>query len=412
MPSSMDTFDAALKNRHYDKKDFVEQLRYGKRTLLGLLRKSGDTGMVGRQTPVPIIYGNPQGVGSTFATAQAAATNILPEEFNVKAGKYYGVVEIGDMVMKASRTNAGAFLSNKMAEIDGLNEQMAESLSIHLWGNGGGALGRIAAINTNTITLTTTGEASNFEPGMTVVAGANDGSDEAHTLRVGSTTIVSVNPGANVIVVDDATDITSLTQGDYLFRASDFGGANSELPIRGIQCYVWHNDSPPTLWGVSNTLRAAYPHLLAGCRLPASVLNGRGMEERIRLLGAYMTSVFKSDEFDAGFLNPLDWVALETSLQSKGVSSMKDESTKFGYRKIDWGGVPIYKDRHVPVGHFFGLTLKHLWLSSLDEFIHVQNGDGLTMLRKANSTDYEYRLISYPGLCCNKPLALGRVPIA
>jgi hypothetical protein len=73
--------------------------------------------------------------------------------------------------------------------------------------------------------------------------------------------------------------------------------------------------------------------------------------------------------------------------------------------------VPIYADRHCPKGTFFALREENWWISSMGELIHAQNEDGLEMLRKASSTDYELRLLSYPILGCNAPKNNGRVPL-
>src|SRR6187399_2044621 len=133
MGSTLTTFDALLKRRYIDSSR-VEKLMYGDRPLLGLLKKAGDTGMVGSSMPVPFIYSNPQGASGSFANAQANASNVKPDQWLITAGDYYGVVTIGDKVLAASRTNAGAFLENKLTETDGLYETCSEDLDIYLWG--------------------------------------------------------------------------------------------------------------------------------------------------------------------------------------------------------------------------------------------------------------------------------------
>ena len=137
--SSMTTYAALMKERYLDP-SVVEKLTYPDNPLLGMLEKKGDTGMVGKYLVVPIITKNAQGVGGLFSVAQAAATPTGSDQFQIEAGSYYGVVEFDDKTIAAARTNAGAFLVHKKFEIDSLYETMAENLSIHLWGNGGGNL--------------------------------------------------------------------------------------------------------------------------------------------------------------------------------------------------------------------------------------------------------------------------------
>jgi hypothetical protein len=117
----------------------------------------------------------------------------------------------------------------------------------------------------------------------------------------------------------------------------------------------------------------------------------------------------------AGFMHPEDFQVLETLMSAKGVRRLEDSDTKFGFSKIDvmtvGGRLPIYTDRHCPKGQFFGFRMENFWISSMKELIHVQDGDTLDILRRASSTDYEYRLISYPLLACNAPKNSGRVAL-
>src|SRR5678816_2255408 len=225
MGSTLTTFDSLLKIRYVDS-DMVEKLTYPDNVLLGMLEKRGDTGMVGSKLDVPLITVLPQGLSTTFSSAQTAKTNIVAKNFLITAGDYYGSVDIGDKVMMASRTNQGAFLENKVTEIDGLYMQAGEDLSVYTWGNGGQAIGRIASIATNDITLVNSIDAQNFEIGMSVVASANDGATSTDSLRDNgdATTITVVNRATGALTVASAAAISGLAVGDYLFRLGDFYG--------------------------------------------------------------------------------------------------------------------------------------------------------------------------------------------
>ena len=417
MGSTLSTFDALLKERYIDS-DKVEQLTYPENVLYGLLEKRGDTGFVGDSMPVPIVTANPQGQSARFATAQAAKTNIKASKFVVTAGDYYGAIDIGDKVMKASRTNQGAFLENKVTEIDGLYEQGAESLSIYLWGNGGNSLGRLASVAGNDVTLLSSIDAQNFEVGMTVQASASDGATTTDALRDSgdSTTVTAVNRSTGVITLASAAAISGLAAGDYLFRSGDFFGDQGNIVIVGVQAFITATDTAPALWGISAATRATDPQRFAGCRVDTALLAGKSYEERIKILFSQMTGRFKSKAPTAGFMNPEDFQVLETLMAARGVRALEDESTKFGYMKIDvvtsGGRVPIYCDRHCPLGSFFGFRMQNHWISSLGEVLAPQNGDGLQMLRKSDSTDYEFRLISYPAYANNAPKNHGRVLLA
>lgn len=415
MGSTLTTFDALLKERYVN--DVVEKLTYPDNVLLGMLEKRGDTGMVGDTMPVPIITGLPQGISGVFANSQTAKSNIVASKWAITAGDYYASIDIGDKVLMASRTNQGAFLENKVVEIDGLYEQAGENLSVYAWGNGGQALGRIATLSTNDITLVNPIDAQNFEVGMSVVASANDGSTTTDQLRDSGdqTTVANINRSTGALTLTSAAAISGLAVGDYLFRFGDFFGDQAVVIIKGVQAFITPNDTPGTLWGVTNTTRATDVQRYSGCRIQTSDLAGKSYEERIKILFAQMLGRFKAKAPTAGFMNPEDFQVLETLMSARGIRPLEDDSTQFGYTKIDVmttaGRVPIYCDRHCPVGNFFAFRMENWWISSMGELLHPQSGDGLSMLRKTTSTDYEFRLIGYPLLACNAPKNNGRVSL-
>jgi hypothetical protein len=407
--STATTFDFALKTRYTARK--IEDLTVAERPFLAKVAKDED--FVGVAEVVPMTYANPQGIaGSTRAVAQTNATNVTGAKFTVTNGKYHGSVDIGDEVLKKSRKNPGAFLQNQTAETDGLYEQMAENLSIYIWGNGGNALGRRASISTNTVTLTNAHEARSFEVGMTVVASANDGSDPSHVLRAGSTTVTAVDPALGTVTLASAAAITSFANNDYLFRQGDFFGDQAVVVVKGIQLQIYGAAAPPALYGMTRT---AEPIRLSGCYVPSADVTGAGIEERIQKLGAYMSGRFKAKVPQDGYLHPEDWQSLAISLQNRGQRSLTDESTRFGFKYLEviTGGQTqkIYAERHCPKGTYFALGMKYWTLASLEKLIAPLNADGLTMLRKGTTDDYEFRLICYPALYTNAPLHNGRVTL-
>ncbi len=415
--STLSSFDALLKERYYDSGDFVEKLTFGENPLLGMLEKRGDSGMVGDVCPVPVITVLPQGVGGTFSVAQGNAKPSVSGKFAVETGNYFGVVQIGDKVLKSSKRNAGAFLENKMLEIDGLWETAGENLSIYLWGNGGGSLGRRASLSGNVIQLTENADASNFEVGMFIVGSANDGSDSTHSLRTNTSdpTVTAVDPGNGTVTLDNAALIQSFTDGDFLFRESDFFGDTGNIVLKGVQCFLTATNSPMALWGVSAATRATQPHRWAGCRVSDTELTGKSIEERMKLLIAQMTGRFKAKAPTAFFMHPEDMAKLDTLMGSRVQRDDSKNSTKFGYESITIatpsGKLPIYSDRHCPIGQAFALRMQNWWMTHLDDLLHPQNEDGFQMLRRDTSTDYEFRLISYPALINNAPLHNGRVSL-
>jgi len=417
--STLSTFDALMKERYMDS-SIVEKLVYPENPLLAKLQNSGDTEMVGDVMPVPIFTALPQGLSGGFTTAQTNAGltsgNTTSYKWQIQAGEYYGVTYIGDKLIMASRTNKGAFLANKEIELDGLFEQAGENMSVYLWGNGGQAIGRRATLSGNDVTLVSDIDAQNFEVGMNLKASLADGSTSTDTQRGGTAaTVTGVNRSTGVVTATTWGNITSFADNDYLFREGDFFGDQSVTVIKGVQAFLTASDAPPALWGITAAQRATDPQRYAGCRVASGTVAGKTYEERIKILLSQMTGRFKAKAPTAGWMNPEDFQVLETLMSARGVRPLEDDSTKFGFMKIDIatgaGRIPIYCDRHCPKGTFFALRMEDWGISCMGELLHFQNGDGMEILRVYNSTNYEARLISYPLLYNRAPKNSGRVPL-
>lgn len=417
--TTMAVFDAFLKRRSAKR---FEKLVYNDNPLFGLLEKRGDTGMEGESLQVPLHVGKPQGAGGVFEEAQAVANsstggNNKQHKMLITAGSYFGVVNIGDKVMEASRTNAGAFLSAKTHEIENLQEQTGDNLATYCWGTGGNKLAQIATLpGSNVITFSEPSDVANFEVGMYLRWSLGDGSTTTDTLKSGTTYVTHVDREASTITVENTGAGAGMATSDYLFRAGDFFGDTGNIVLKGIQLFVTPNGTtPPEMWGISQATRLTDVQRFTGCRLPSTEYDGKPIEDRIRTLVSWMSGRYNSKRFTHGFLHPEDWTRFETGMMARGYRPIDDDTTQFGYTAIELntagGKVKIMADRKCPKGHFFGLNMENLWLSSMGKLIQVVNGDGLTILRKVNSMAYEYRLKSYPLLGCDAPIRLGRVPV-
>jgi hypothetical protein len=407
--STTTTFASLLKTRYTP--DKVQSLTYTDRPLLALLAKS--TEFSGDGMKIPVIDVNPQGVAAqSLSIAQGAQTSLSAKHFTLTVGDYYGSVEIGGKVMALSRNNMGAFLENKVAEIDALYEQIANNLHIHLWGNGGGSLGTRASISGNIVTLGDASDVFAFEVGMTVAASANDGSDTGHALRSGTTTVASRSPEAGTVTLTDQSLIVSFANSDHLFRYGDFFGNTGAGIIKGVQAYITATASPAALFGMTRT---SDPIKLAGCRVASGDLTGLSDEDRIKKLGAYMKGRYQAKVGKHAFMHPEDWQQLEVALNSRGIRSLDEQSTGIGFATLNvtMGGtnVRIYCDHACPKGTFFVMNLDNWKLWSAGELIRPVQADGLTILRKSTTNDFEYRLESWPQLACNAPLNNGRVTL-
>ena len=419
MASTITTFDFALRDR-YTNKQTVQNLCFADRVTLGKMPK--DTEFQGRGHPIPVIIRSPLGIAVTLANAQTNATtnsgaagNTKGVEFLITAGDLVGTVDIGEKVIRASRANPGAFLQNKTAEIDGLYGGVADDLARAIQGNGTNLLGVSPNLVGTTITFTNPSDAMYFEVDMLLEASLADGSGAADALLAGTAYVTNRDLNAGTVTINALPGAWNGAGTLYLFRAGTFLGNVGNLITHGFGSYITSAAAPPALYGVSAAARLAEKQRLCGVVLPAASVAGLGKEVRMQMLGSQMTGRAKGPGGKFWTMHPEDWQDLAISLQSRGQRPLTDKSTSFGYEYLEIvaGGVrgEVYADRFNPKGKARCWRIQNWTLLTMGEMIGPQNGDGLTMLRKATTIDYEYRLLGFPGVGCEAPGWQGEVPV-
>ena len=422
MASTLTQFDAFLKEDYT--KDKIDDLSKKDRPLYGRVSKEEDHS--GDIYVHPVKYSNGQGLGATVAKAQQGAQqstggNLAGKKWTVLFGDYTGSIEIGDKVIKASRNNAGAFLRNQAEEIDGLYEEFGNAFSTYLFSNGGQSVTPGGfTISSGVCTLVQADDVANIEVGQILVVSANDGSSSAHTLINSGADkgyVVAVNRNAGTFTVSAtsggaAGTPTNWTGTMYGFRDGDFGGSGANRTFLGLGAWIPASDpSATTFEGVDRTADIAR---LSGVRLTTAEVANLNLEQRIKKLVTRM----RGRNFGPGptdiYLNPEKWQALADSLESRGTREIGGEA-KFNYDSIKLAvagkRLEIFADPFCPVNVCWALHMPSIKLAAYDKIPHVLNGDGLEMLRKTTTNDYEHRIQAYPAFCVSAPGYSGRCAV-
>jgi hypothetical protein len=228
-----------------------------------------------------VAYGDGQGAGGVFATAQTNVSPVKGVQFNMRPKIDYRIAQVDGPSLQLSMGDANAFEELVVAELRGSLNGFNNDLGLFLFGDGTGARGvRSGALSGNIVTLADPKTARNFFEGMTVVAGTSTTS-----LRSGTTTVAAVDYDAGKVTLTDASLILSFTAGDILFRQGETGNTMMEgfESINPLTVPVYLTDS---FRGVD---RGKNPALLAGSRIAA---DGSTPEELALRLAAAI--------FDAG----------------------------------------------------------------------------------------------------------------
>lgn len=400
MSLDMTSFDAALK-QHYTS-DRIENMVYSDNPLLALLPKYEQFG--GRNLPVPVIYGNPQGRSATFATAQSNKTNSQITDFVLTRNSDYSLASISNEVIEASKGNANAFMEAATTEIDGAIQAATRSLAIAVYGSGSGTIGQVSAGFTGTsFTLSDIEEVTNFEVGMELVFSTADGGG---SVKSGSITVTGVNRDTGVITVDAGSAIdggTGPATSDYVFVEGDY-----DSKIKGLGAWVpAAAPSATAFFGVNRSVDASR---LGGIRYDGSA---EPLEEA--LIGGASRVAREGGKPTHCFMAYSNYAELEKSLGSKVQYVDLKSSVDIAFRGIMINGprgpIRVVPDQNCPSGVAYMLQLDTWKLYSLGKCPRILDADGLKMLRESAADAVEVRVGYYAQLGCKAPGYNARIAL-
>ena len=230
------SFASALKQHYTDER--VQNMVYRDNPLLALMPKYEQFG--GKNLPIPIIFGNPQGRSATFSTAQANKTASQITDFVLTRARDYALASIDNETLEASKGNANAFIEAATTEIDGAINSITRSMAIAMYRSGSGSIGQADAAATGTsLQLKEAADVTNFEVGMELKFSTADGGGAE---KSGSVTVTAVNRDSGELTVDALSAIdggTGVAADDFVFVEGDY-----DAKIKGLQ--AWLPNAAPT----------------------------------------------------------------------------------------------------------------------------------------------------------------------
>ena len=406
MGLDLTSFDAALKQHYTD--DRVENMVYMDNPFLALVPKYENFG--GRNLPIPLIYGNPQGRSATFATAQTrgAATSTKLDDFLLTRVKDYSIATIDNETLEASKGNENAFMEAATTEIDGAINSLSRSLAVKLYRDGWGDVGQIGSIAGNTITLADVEDITNFEVGQQIVVSS---SQNAAVLRAGSAIVTNVNRSAGEFTVDNLGGITGETAGDWIFLAGDRQDSATPSPLVVSGLGAWVPQTAPTSSAFFGVDRSVDVTRLGGLRLDASSLP---LEEA--LIEADAQVAREGMALDHFFMSHKRFGELKKALGTKVQYVDLQATAKISFRGIlvdgARGPIKVVPDQNCPNNSVIGVKLAMWKLYSLGKAVRVIDTDGLQMLRQASADGVEVRYGFYGNLGCRAPGANINIKLA
>lgn len=376
--------------------------------LLGLIPK--DTDFKGKDRAVTLRYTPEPGGSALFARAQANRNPSRYKQFVVTRKSDYGVSSLSTELYRAAKGGGEAAIVDALQSIlAGLKNTSKRSMCLSIYGNGGGARGRIlSGEGTSTITLTNADDIVFFEVGMQLDGATTDGTSGSVIVGSTNSVIEAIDRDAGTITNSGsanwnaASGINGIAATNWLFRGGDFGAV-----FPGLDGWIPSTVTATAFYGVDRT---ADTERLAGCRLSTA---GATMEETVLNL---LKRIYRAGGSpDHVFCHPEKFNKLVKELGSKRTyADARSTDASVGYRGLliegQGGPAKVFSDPNCPVGTIFALTMDTWKLATLGPMSGILDEDGNMMLREASADALELRMATWGAMQCDAPAYNGRAP--
>jgi hypothetical protein len=409
MGTTISNSTSAILKILYDKSG-IQDACYPAQSLLKAMKKV-DAG--GKQYNQVVRYNRIGGGGPSLSTAQTNSAPMKDAEFAITKSYYYLPWTISRELMLASKGGG------EKAYVDGLKDAIADGLASagcdleqQIWGNGGGAIGQVATsgLSTTSCTLKNIEDVVHFNVGDRIYAATTDGTSGA--LETGNSTgyctLAAVNRDTGVLTSTVAwtTAISSMADGDYLFRAGHFGktlvGVGAWIPATAPT-----NSVDPILTAGFYSYRYYDATRLAGTRTSGSSMS---VDDAILNCAQRMAREGVQGDITV-WLSPNKYNSLAKSVRQNQYF-MNNSKAEVGFEAIKfptpagvWSVVPA---TFCPDSYGYALDMNTWKLLDFGTGIpDIVQDDGNMLFRSASEDSFEVRIASYLQVCCSNPSRNG-----
>lgn len=361
-------------------------------------------GLSGSGTVVPVTHDR-SNVGNNFNAAQLFRSPASHDQFLITGIAQYGVGRLDGITMMKMKSDAGAFAQGVKTEVESVLHSMKEYTAYQLYG--GAASHYLAVISgtpsANVITLTNKSDAYRFHVGQKLaIADAVTGG----TPRTGGGAdfeVVSTDPDAGTITVDNDGDAAS---GDYIFNFSEESSASGLTDggsgsISGLGDWCPSTAATDTFFGVARTGKVR----LYGSRITDTSLTTESAIQQAAYKCAQLGGVGGSKW--RCYMHPFQYNLLIEELGSKvqrgpggkGIAGFDSVAVHTSVGTVECVGDPACPETSMWVVDLSTFELCYLG----DELFHMANESSLSLIPIATADSVEFRYRSFRQLICRNP---------
>jgi hypothetical protein len=366
---------------------------------------------------------------ANFATAQTQSqNNTTPfgQQYNIPYFESHEPVNVaGDIVLK-TKNKEGGWLPALDFSMKSALSYAAHRHSVRFYTSGWGEMGQLTHtqnLASATVTLVDPSTVYRFLPGQWLTFSSALGG----ALTRGTNTalqITSVNyngaPGSTGhLTLSAALNTVAAGTGgviavdDFIFLQDDrLAAGTSQVQGAGLAAWLpipgaWFDPAGanPTLYGVNRSVNS---------RLTGNYVDGRSQSVKASLIQAAQTvSSIGNAEKPVAFVSPNKFTELSQSLDTNQRYVELAGRGSVGFKTItvfaDGIDLPVMSDKYCTDGIGYVLDVKDAQVNSCGPAPHIDETDGLALLRQPNSFGYEGRILSLYNYSLNNTAAASQI---
>ena len=299
--------------------------------------------------------------------------------FETTTKDMYGVIEISDKAMKASRLNTNSFVDLLTQEMKGILEAAKFNYSRALFTDGSGV---IATVEDSDGAEVFVDSVKYLMEGMII--------DFIGTSNVKAKRIVAINRAEKIIVLDSAVAVNA---GDKITVQNSYG-----KEITGLGA-IFNSDTTQSLYGVDRSENYwMVPYISENTGEISDLKIQTAIDYLEETAGSTVDYISCSYDVRRGYLSYLE-------LTRRNVDPMTLEG---GFQAISFGGIPVVADRHCPDGTMDLLNTKSFAMHTLSDWDWLDD-DGKILKQIAGKPAWTAVLAKYGELMCDHPGGQARL---
>ena len=370
-----------------------EQLNINANPLLAKIKQTSKD-VYGKEIVKLAPYGINGGIGAGSETGvlpKAQGHNFLQYKTGLK--NLYGTIEISDKAIRASQSNAGAFVNLLNDEMESLIKSSAFNLGRMLYGDGTGVIAKCVSLDAKD-NKPVFDSVRNFVEGMVV------DTYNATGVKVDSLSNIKVLyvDRLNKKVTFDVVDATAFAEDFAVYVAG-----SKDMEITGLGKIFDKTPENKILYGVDRTAYPwMYPYINANSGA-STAINDIMLQTAINSLEEESGSEVDFISCSGNVRNAYQEY-LSTHCRNIDVMNLAG-----GQKAISFNGIPVVYDRFVADGEMFLLNTKDFAIHQLCDWEWLEGENGKIIRQAENKPVYTATLVKYAELICDRPNGQAKI---